>query len=69
MTKDDVLAAVTANSPCSAQDVEGPITYESQEDADSRMDEIRGHLAQLIIDGSVTYLAPASGEVERWEVV
>ena len=69
MTKAEVLAIVTASSPSSVQDVEGPITYDSLEDADTRMDEIRGHLNQLVIDGDLQYIAPGSGEVEKWEVV
>ncbi len=69
MTKEEVLTEVTTLGTASVQEIDSGATYETMEDADAQMDTIRAHLAQLVIDGDVTYVAPASGEVEKWQAV
>lgn len=69
MTKIEVLAKVVELGRSSVQEIEGATAYNSVEDADAGMQEIKDHLAQLVVEGEVSFIAPGPGEVEKWEVI
>lgn len=69
MNKDQVLAKAIELECLCVQQVTSGTYHGSPEAASAQHKIVKDHLIQLVADGSVRFIQPGPGEVEKWEVI